>query len=734
MRVLYLGMTFNTYGSPSHEALQARTMAEMGHEVTLVINREPPWKEPLPSGLQQAIAPLDEWLQRREYSKFPASRPDAFDVAFASSASGAPFLDEWKKATGRPTVVQVLDLPLWRLQWGGAGPWLESWRPWYRALASADRIVTNTERTRDTLAKARALYPDEPTPGLAEVVYYGIDTAAADAAEPMAKRELVPQDLAHRPQACAAARLVPYKGYDLAIAALSLLAADQRPVYHIVGQAAGHEQEAMRLTEMAQLSGVDLNIFSGGITDVQKFGVVKACDFGLYLAHNPDIPSQFPLEAAYCLPPWQDVMTNTGLRKIGALDVGDVVRTHTGHWRPVVKTYSREYRGYLLQFRTKGENGAEFTTTLTPEHPVFVRRLTWAGRYGRAPILGPLTTIQASDVRPLARGRVSDYMVLPRPMMMGRPVQMREDFLRLSSTYVAEGSLHGEPNKSPRMVVWSLGKNNKEAELAQSIANSARALGYKPSIYENGGFRVRVCDKGLAERMNQQFGRGARHKRLPGWVLRMRPDQRWKFFSGYLEGDGWWRERNGVLSPLATTVSRDLAVGLRDLALTLGFTCSTSKGQKTDEIQGRRVNAIPPYLCSFTKNERSKLRNDETAVYLAVKEVRRIPYSGLVHNLAVAVENSYCTQTHAVHNCGRPCIVADIPINRERFGDHGVVYATPPFNTWEVARQISRILGRPVVEPAPKFDFEAERTWIRENRSFRSHAEGVLRVLEAAAG
>lgn len=292
MRVLYLGMHFGgSYNSPSHEALQARSLAEMGHDVTFVVNQPPPWKKPNPPKLHEIVLPVDEALQRGRYDLLQPMVGDDFDVAFASSASGAPFLASWKRSTGRPAVTQVLDFPMWRLKIDG-GPWRDQWRPWFQALGAMDQVVFNTNVNRVHAESACKIYgKDVGFLGSPKVVYYGIDTEAIDEAlaAPGAAR------ISGAPfQCCSTSRLVFYKGFDFGIMGLSRVAAHERPAYAIVGEGEDHA----RLAQMASL--LDVNVgFAGGCSDFEKGMIMKGSSFGLALAWNPEIPYQCPGEVVY---------------------------------------------------------------------------------------------------------------------------------------------------------------------------------------------------------------------------------------------------------------------------------------------------------------------------------------------------------------------------------------------------------------------------------------------------
>lgn len=288
-------MNFSSYRAPSHEALVARHIAQQGHEVTFVVNQPPPWDGPLPKTFRQVVLPIDEALAKQQWdlvAKELLPEENDVDVAFTASASGAPFLTEWRKKAKRPCVAQVLDVPMWRLRAGPKYPWHAQWRPWYDNLCRMDALVANTEQTRRDLMELPSIYGESGRnlPPIS-VVYYGIDTSMADKSE----RAIIPRnEIGDKPIACVANRLVAYKGLELAIPALSLVPESSRPVYLIIGDG----EDGLRLHQLAMLCGVDAK-FVGGVDDATKWALIKASDYGLAPAYNPNIPFQYPMESVY---------------------------------------------------------------------------------------------------------------------------------------------------------------------------------------------------------------------------------------------------------------------------------------------------------------------------------------------------------------------------------------------------------------------------------------------------
>ena len=213
MNILYIAMDAAPYSGRSHEIKVAEEFCKHGHSVHLVVERMPAWtpQDPKPENMTVRVAPVNDAKQAIMIAK---DLPKC-DVGFASSVSGAPILAAWKTRTKKPVATQILDLPVWRLSWGQRAPWYDSWAPWHRGIYEMDHLIVNTNQTAKDLVTAMELYQEtRPTPQTT-TVYYGIDTEEADRAQAQKRPE------GGYPMAVGVSRLVPYKGFDLAIAALA---------------------------------------------------------------------------------------------------------------------------------------------------------------------------------------------------------------------------------------------------------------------------------------------------------------------------------------------------------------------------------------------------------------------------------------------------------------------------------------------------------------------------------
>ena len=64
------------------------------------------------------------------------------------------------------------------------------------------------------------------------------------------------------------------------------------------------------------------------------------------------------------------VTTINGYKKIQDINIGDLVLTHTGDYKPVIKLYSKVYNGGLINVKIKGNYR---DIVCTPEHPFYVK-------------------------------------------------------------------------------------------------------------------------------------------------------------------------------------------------------------------------------------------------------------------------------------------------------------------------------------------------------------------------
>ena len=380
-----------------------------------------------------------------------------------------------------------------------------------------------------------------------------------------------------------------------------------------------------------------------------------------------------------CLMPGQEIVTPGGVKNIEDIEVGDLVLTHEGRFRPVTRTMSRHHEGDIFGVRL----GARYSrvTWMTGEHPVLVR--------GRS---GDRKWVEARDIVAGRPGSTEDvnswnsWVCLPKPRpetdrpeivypadyLTWQPVASRPgwwrkeaprkkigptahysplldeiplsyDFGFFLGLYVAEGS------SSRNEVCWTFHQKELDlmgrcAAMVEKLTGKIPDIGGRPGRPGDLGAHVRVSSSPLVELLVGLCGKGADHKHLPEFVFESPREFQEGLIDGVFAGDGSIRPDVTILCQ----TSRNLAWQIRTLraALADDFACV-----------GRRADGHPAHAVQYRSQyspdraaHHSKCLTDEHFVYKPVAEVETRYYEGPVYNIEVAEDHSYVSD-FAIHNC-----------------------------------------------------------------------------------
>jgi len=201
---------------------------------------------------------------------------------------------------------------------------------------------------------------------------------------------------------------------------------------------------------------------------------------------------------------------------------------------------------------------------------------------------------------------------------------------------------------------------------ARVLESCEKAFGVTPTETKYGYWRA--DNKASAAWLRELgFCSGAKTKRLPGWVFKLRPCDKRKFIEGFCEADGWLREgraRKGgrVRTWKVKLANRELLDDLRLLARTCGI--------KTTKILAREGTVQAPnspspiyaysYECSFTdKSNRVELKTrytnqgqHELARHFRFEDVEEVVLDGRapVYDITVEGAESFVAEGVVVHN------------------------------------------------------------------------------------
>ncbi len=399
---------------------------------------------------------------------------------------------------------------------------------------------------------------------------------------------------------------------------------------------------------------------------------------------------------ATCLPTGSTIVANAAPVAIEGVEEGQRVLADDGTFQPVVGSGSRAYSGDLIRILPRYFH--EEATLLTPEHPVLAARLvkgvganywnwTWHGpEWVPAGELTPRHILPypiVSETRDVHTLRLSEFLGLPRDSF-GRVYFAREtvtsrrliddlsvdgDFMRLAGYFLAEGTI------TNRGINFYFGPKD-DAYVADVVRTIERVFGYRPIVKCVGTVRRIECYAGiLRELFLKLFGKYSYGKSVPHWFLYLPPEKQAELLKGYWRGDG----ATGSMGFKLVTNSPKLVTQLKIMLLRLGVIPAVTRrfaerlNRTKSVIDGREIRfkhdrfeleiggawlkracgifgVEHPLLSTRTRSHAFAWIRDGYA-FLPISELARVPYSGTVHNIAVAGRNSYVTSGATVHNC-----------------------------------------------------------------------------------
>lgn len=360
------------------------------------------------------------------------------------------------------------------------------------------------------------------------------------------------------------------------------------------------------------------------------------------------------------------VETLNGTKKIRNIQVGEMVKTHRGKFKPVVAVIKRAYaqRQPLIQIETSssGKNGS---IRCTPEHPFLTSRdgkkewirakrlnkndkLLYPYREeGRDKLLFGCyanATINDQTVRGDDKRKVFfDYVVVDQLLA------------RFLGFYLAEGcSLHDG---------ISFTFSDKEKVYVSFVKKVCLGKFHrKPTVItRRGATTVKLNIRSFGKLFKKWFGHKAPNKRIPSFVFEWSLLNRLAFIEGYVCGDG----TNHGGGKTIGTASKNLVKDFKKLCCLSGI--NTGKAikvaTKTTAFWGRLIKSKEFYQVSICKQNWIKLNDlmvaQKKSGYLEISinsvEGKRMPsypkVRQYVYNLEVEEDNSYIVNSVIVHNC-----------------------------------------------------------------------------------
>ena len=347
------------------------------------------------------------------------------------------------------------------------------------------------------------------------------------------------------------------------------------------------------------------------------------------------------------------VLTKNGYKDISEIVVGDLVLTHTGSYKPVIRTNTRSAEIYSLKI----QGYPEFKTT--ENHPFYCIKRAKAPEKERIKNHSNRVFTHTPEwipVKDLNKDCFCGQHIL-KAKESKNEFQLNEELCWLLGRYVADGHLRKTKRKNRKnsykyQVVISVG-NSKVEEFKENVTH----IHFSCFPHTQSTYRCVFSSQKLLEFIeNQNFGKGANNKRIPEFIYSLPISLQESFLNGYMSGDGCLNKND--YSYHCSTVSKELAFGLQRLITGLYSTnVGVSVSQPRVEIHkiGDRIikSNYPLYSIGFKKGLRkqSVAHMQNNIMWTQVKSIINTHDVDTVYNIEVADDNSYTVNNCIVHNC-----------------------------------------------------------------------------------
>lgn len=405
---------------------------------------------------------------------------------------------------------------------------------------------------------------------------------------------------------------------------------------------------------------------------------------------------------AGCFLPNQDVLTNDGVKFISEIKPGDVVLTDKLKWQKVLNVQVRQYNGNVSRISSWGIEDV----VSTEEHPFLVREVVrenpetgvWTDRI-------ETKWLPASELEVLKynrtystkkskdrnnKRRFKHYLCLPRIIGMGidninileilnnsygndasfssingiitevnynhkfggaKPVNipveldLDEDLLWIFGLWLAEGSFSKYDNGVVNAINFTLGSD--ELHFANRIKDYFDSMNATVSIRERkfddnprNVIDITVYSAFLARVFFSLFGEHFDKKKIPfDWINNLSNKQKYALLNGLFDGDAKINKYNSVLK----LCNKTLIWQSRLMMWSLGYTSSITKVKNNNSDNYG-------YSIRFRNSGRFYYDIGDEFVYSPINKITIEQYNGVVYNIEVENDNSYCVGP-IVHNC-----------------------------------------------------------------------------------
>ncbi len=383
------------------------------------------------------------------------------------------------------------------------------------------------------------------------------------------------------------------------------------------------------------------------------------------------------------------IVNNPRIENIANMEKNDRVLDHNGGFSNVTKTFVRDYNGqiYTLDVWNLGK------IKLTPEHNVFATKINrfrdkfrhhkkfypdWyaaselkKGDYALYPI--PKETID----RRLMEFDIPTFKYDFKSKKLPAKIKVDNAFLKLVGFYLAEG--HVRVNKCKGTLGFTFGSHEEHyVKETIELLKTVFGLDYSKIYRERNSININCYSAKLARFFEKHFGKGAKLKVLPHWMLLLPKKKQDAIISGLWQGDGYVNGRTAKFVTISEKLAYQTAFLLLRQQILFSFLISPERGMHKqsysiyikEQDSLKRIAKLVKKQINFPKIKEARHRSwySNGYLYVPIRNVFSEKFSGKVYNLEVEPSHSYVSSVATLHNCGDMMTVY-IKVKNDRITD-----------------------------------------------------------------
>ncbi len=368
-------------------------------------------------------------------------------------------------------------------------------------------------------------------------------------------------------------------------------------------------------------------------------------------------------EVEVCLPPKSEIYTPNGTVYIENIKNGDTILGEYGY-QTVLKTHSREYIDDLINIKVRYLKDVSFTK----EHPILIRR---AHLEKRGMVLDSTNEwMSAGDLYDADLGDRKGkklFCVIPKEktetpydtLVTDKVLEITPSLAKMLGLWFAEGSVYKAGDGKYHRYQFAF--NSNENDLVDYVVKELRELDLNPFFNY---YPERSCavvygnSKEFYHFLMENFGHGAKGKRIPEWLFNERKEIISAFIEGLVLGDGCTCRDKRSEHCTYTSIklaNREAVLQLQRLLRKIGIVASYMDVEGKSFFNGKFfISKQASVRWALTIKNRF-YKEDEDYYYLPITEITKVPYNGLVYNITTT-EKQFLVP-FITHNCGAGCLM-----------------------------------------------------------------------------